>query len=890
MLRCTLFSLFILVLLSACAGDSTPSNEPDIVLADLQPDGLQGEIEPGQDTALDSTPDLGSDTTPDAAVDVIQGDPVLLVTSGASEHVIVLPEAPSPSQLTAAEELRSHLEACTGVSLEVVQGAPDGEPPMIVLGVGPVAESLGVAPSEKEIGEQGFVLRTVPPHVVIAGSAEAGTLNGVQRFLEDELGVRWYAPGVVHAPTMDDVVIPPRDRLQRPAFFWRHTSYEWPGGDEAFWTRQGDNNGSYDPESAQGAKHKVVGSAHSYHHFVHPDEYFDEHPEYFSEIGGVRVRDETQLCLTNPDVLDIVAEKMIQKMSDDPSGHQYRFSQQDYYNYCTCNACSAMNAQYGTTGGTQFWFTNELAKRTAEVHPDKLVATLAYMYTEQPPEGLDMHPNASVWLCHMFPSCDSHPIATCPKDANYKGRAEAWAEQTDHLYIWHYVVDFTHYFNPFPNFRAMAADMQFYRDIGVEGIYLQGMGHGGGGGEFSLLRPWYGMKLLWDPDVDPFALRRDFLQGYYGAAWEPIESWIETLLDKVTDEDIHMHLYTNPGQGYLTDEIVEAGEALFDEAEALVTENEELMDRVRVARMPLTYARLFPRNGYEVVGDTLKFLGEIAPLADVQEFLATMASHGFGAWMEFAGAPDNLALIYSMFAMDHQLKVIDNDLLRVEVVPNLGGRALRIIHKESGDCVTAYNRIQTLFFPFAGGLEDRSGEGFRFYGWVEPAAISNHDALSLTTTQAAMDGITIQRTLTLEDDAPILHVESKLINPKDSDVEARLRTHLELDLGPLADSSVGFTSLGGDAVTQDMAPVIAGLREGKHYYDQEAPAGEWIFSGTKGLDVTWRFDNDEVDFTWVYAYPEELQSLEVEVWSPRALLEPGAELVLHHELEIRPAD
>ncbi len=63
------------------------------------------------------------------------------------------------------------------------------------------------------------------------------------------------------------------------------------------------------------------------------------------------------------------------------------------------------------------------------------------------------------------------------------------------------MVDFTHYYNPFPSLRAMAADMRLYRDLGVEGVCLQGMGHAGGGGEFSLLRPWYGLKVYSFPEA-----------------------------------------------------------------------------------------------------------------------------------------------------------------------------------------------------------------------------------------------------------------------------------------------------------------------------------------------------------------------------------------------------
>ena len=54
-------------------------------------------------------------------------------------------------------------------------------------------------------------------------------------------------------------------------------------------------------------------------------------------------------------------------------------------------------------------------------------ASIAYTYTEQPPVGLELHPNVAVWLCHMFPSCDSHPIATCRLNADYCRRALAWS-------------------------------------------------------------------------------------------------------------------------------------------------------------------------------------------------------------------------------------------------------------------------------------------------------------------------------------------------------------------------------------------------------------------------------------------------------------------------------
>ena len=811
-----------------------------------------------------------------------------IVKNGSCAYKIVLQPGASPSERRAAEELNHYFKAATGVELPVVDSAVAGDSPMFLLGLGDKARALGVNPTPQSLGEQGFVQRVVGPHVVIAGTGAAGTLYGVHRFLEDHLGVRWYAPGVTRIPAVTDLKLPLLDRLVRPAFLWRHTSWNWPGKDAAFMAHQGGNSGSGGADHIYGIQHAHNGRAHSYFWYVSPDEFFATHPEYFSEIGGVRVKRETQLCLTNPEVLEIVTERMLKRMADYPQYRQYNFSQKDYYNYCTCDKCSAMNALYGTAGGTQYWFVNKLAERTSAVYPDKVIGTLAYMYTEEPPTGLRMHPNAAVWLCHMFPSCDSHPIATCPLNADFKRRAIAWSKLTDHLYMWHYNTNFTHYYEPFPNFRAMAADLKFYRDIGVEGIYLQGMGHSGGGGEFSLLRPYTGLKLLWDPDQDVDVIIRDFLKGYYGDAWAPIHEYMRMLHDKVEQDNVHMHLYTNPSMGYLTDPIVARAVALFDQAEKAVAGDAELLERVRVARMPLVYARLFPRNGYKIEDGKLKWQGEIAPFNEVNGFIDRMAAHGFKTLREVGGDTDTLMMMYLMFLSEPEVHTLQNAHLTVEVVPMLAGRALRITDRQSGKGITAYDVRKGMFFPFSGGLESRVGESFRFYGWVEPATVVSQSERSITIALDTFDGFKLERKMTLEPSSPVLHVETRVTNPFTSAKEVRLRSHLELNLGDLNTSRIKFTSLSGRQVDKDVSGIVTNLREGEHFYDQDAPNGAWTFSGSKGLKVTQRLDNSQVDFTWVYAYPDYLNDLEVEVWARQKVLAPGESVTLKQELEIRP--
>lgn len=895
----SLLGLGLALLLLACGGGSDatdvspdPGGDLGDELADAPPPLDTTDVRPETADVADpddvEAADVADPDDAEAAEEVAPPPPAIVL--GPATHVIVLDPGASPSEVRAAEELRSHWQACTGADLPVLTAPPADDTPMIVVGAGPAAVALGVDPDPAALGEQGYAMKTVPPHLVIAGTPAAGTLYGVQRFLEEFVGVRWYAPGVTKTPTVSEVGVPELDRLVTPAFLWRHTSYEWPGGDDAFWNRQADNNGDRGPDDPLGTEVAFDGQAHSYFRFVSPDEFFDTHPEYFSEIGGVRQRDDTQLCLTNPDVLDLVTERMLARMDAMPGVRQHNFSQQDHYNYCQCDACRAMNELYQTNGGTQFWFVNELAKRTSAVFPDKQIGTLAYMYTEEPPVGLEVHPNVAVWLCHMFPSCDAHPTEACPLEADYLRRVTTWSGLTGHLYIWHYVVDFMHYYNPFPNLRGMAANLRLYKTLGIEGIYLQGMGHGGGGGEFSLLRPWYGMKLLWDPFVDADRLIDDFLDGYYGAAAPFLRLWIDRIHAKVADEGIHMHLYTNPAQGYLTDDVVADGEAWFDEAEAAVAGDAELLDRVQVARMPLLYARFFPRNGYELANGKLHWLHAIPAAAELKAFLDRMAAHGFTTVREAAGDASTMNLVYAIVGKDQGTRTIENDQLAVEVVPAMAGRALRLTSKATGQTVTAFNRGPNLFFPFAGGLDDHVGGEFEFYGWVEPGFVTASTPTSLTVRLSTMNGYTLERTLTLVGQQPVLQVTTTLTNPSANPVEARLRSHLELDLGDLPTTRVTFTDKGGQAHDQDLTGPIAALREGQRFYDQSCPAGAWTFSGSKGLAVTQTFVADAIDFTWIYAYPAALGQFDVETWAPETTLGPGQSMTLQYTLDVRAAD
>ena len=303
--------------------------------------------------------------------------------------------------------------------------------------------------------------------------------------------------------------------------------------------------------------------------------------------------------------------------------------------------------------------------------------------------------------------------------------------------------------------------------------------------------------------------------------------------------------------------------------------------------MPLIYARFFPRNGYRIADGSLRFEDRLADKGDLPAFIGLMKQHGFTAIREFYG--DNPKLLLQMDALlSTPLEVVTlrNERIAVDIVPALAGRVLRIVDVSSDQCLTAYNRPRSLYFPFCGGLESRVGEQFRQSGWMELAAVTERGQASVTMTLRTGDGFVLTRTVTLMPDAPVVEIRSVLTNPGTQARPARLRSHLELDMGTLRATRVGFTDRAGKRVEREAAAILAGLREGEAYRAQGAPKAAWTFVGDKGLRLTQRVREEQVDFTRLYAFPEDLGELEAEVWGKATVLEPGQSTALEEAIEI----
>jgi len=515
---------------------------------------------------------------------------MIIAENGKSDYRIVIGEDASPSEKHGASELQSFLKEISGAMIPIVTDKTPVSDHEIILGDNSHLSGLKPGIDWDKLGNEGFTIRTIDNHLVIAGGKLRGTMYGVYTFLEDYLGCRWFASNVSRIPKRNRIDLKPISDTQIPVLEYREPFYT-----DAF---DGDWSARNRMNSTSSRLTRDHGGKVVYSHFVHtfdsllsPKEYFADHPEYFSEVDGKRVSDHTQLCLTNPDVLRISIEKVRQWIKEAPEANIFSVSQNDWHNFCQCSECKAIDDKEGSHSGTMLWFVNQVAEAIEKDYPDKAIDTLAYQYTRKPPKTIIPRKNVIVRLCSIE-CCFSHSLEECETNASFKEDIEGWSKISDRLYIWDYVTDFSHYILPFPNFYVLKPNIQFFVNHGVRGIFEEGNYSSGGKGELAELRAYVMAKLLWNPDYDTDRAVDEFLEGFYGKSSAPIREYINVIHGSVMrDKSLHTNIWANPKIGYLSDENMSMAEELFDKAEKLA-DNDEVLARVLVARLPIQYVRI----------------------------------------------------------------------------------------------------------------------------------------------------------------------------------------------------------------------------------------------------------------------------------------------------------
>jgi len=395
----------------------------------------------------------------------------------------------------------------------------------------------GVVADDLAAEEHRIVIRQ--GQLAIVGGGTRGTLYGVYTFLEDFLGIRFLTVDHTHAPKLPTgKPFPDTDRRYRPRFTYRYPAYQINAQNSAFAARLRCN--TVTPQARLGGNTSIGLAGHIFYRQVPWSQYSKTFPEYFGLRNGIAIAKQydAQLCLTNPDVLQIVTRSVLDELAAHPDQQSIAVSQNDWGHKCTCDRCEAIDRREESGAGTLLQFVNAVAARVAKEHPDVLVGTLAYSYSQRPPRTLRARDNVYIQLTSHDCSI-TDPVATSdyPASVAFRRDLAGWGRISRRIHLWYYNTDFAMYHMPVPNMLTLAPNLRYFATHGVTGVFAQSVFNAPHAGLNDLMN-YLTARLLWNPSADSDALMNEFLRLHYGAAGPRIRGYIDRIHSAATDKGI----------------------------------------------------------------------------------------------------------------------------------------------------------------------------------------------------------------------------------------------------------------------------------------------------------------------------------------------------------------
>lgn len=458
--------------------------------------------------------------------------------------------------------------------------------------------------------EDAFRLQVKDGGLTVRGGGSRGVLYGVYELLERFGGCGWFAPGCETIPEREVLAVPADlDVVERPAFLQRETSWINVLSNDAFAARLRFDGRRQDKPLYGGTAYpfvKGLNLCHTFRGLVPPEKWFTKHPEWFSEIDGHRLGENSQLCCTNPELVKFAVQEIRERLKANPQARFVGVSQNDNRNYCRCADCAALAKAEGSQAGPYMKFVNAIAEEIEKDHPDVLIETLAYQYTRKPPKRIRPRRNVAICLC-SFECAFERPF---DQSSHWETKCFArdlrkWGAICPNLFIYNYAVNFSNYLYPFPNLRTIVPNYRLFLKNGARWIYDQANGRGYHG-DLADLKCYLQSKLMWNSDRDVDQLIDRFLPAYYGKAAPFVRQYLDELYAAF---DIDVPSGPEPGARvahssiycerlpWLDDAKLTRWADLWQEAEKAVQDDSERHFRVRMSALSVLYVRL--KRAYE---------------------------------------------------------------------------------------------------------------------------------------------------------------------------------------------------------------------------------------------------------------------------------------------------
>lgn len=470
--------------------------------------------------------------------------------------MIVIPENPDECTSDTAAELSAILgRALKNKPAIVSEKNIIDKVAVLYLGETAAAKKAGL--SAGSMASQSFRIRSVPGGVCILGGSPLGTLYGAYEFLQRVCDIWYVAPGAEYIgkrelPSFSGIdfsFVPAMKnrRIYHAGYAWRlrEARIQWYEFDKR---NRISSDGLECPPMQPYMKYRDMNyvvsktpgrSCHNFFDYVPESQYAKEHPEYFcmnrDGIRDYRRNAGGQLCLSNPDVFQIVYRHLENSIATDRCKNPvdyprvYDFSQEDNTNYiCCCPECKKLITKYGNSdAGLLLWFVNKLAKRIHEKYPDVFIRTYAYVSTEKLPKGIRAEDNVIIQYCDLYSKCNHlHPL-THPVNRERMELMKDWSGLTKHLMVWDYILQGGSL--PLSLIDAIPDDVRFFRSCNIDWIFMETEFRNESEASFGHLKNFVLAQFYFNPDQNLGKLIDVYCRGYFGKAHAEMKAYLNYL-------------------------------------------------------------------------------------------------------------------------------------------------------------------------------------------------------------------------------------------------------------------------------------------------------------------------------------------------------------------------
>src|SRR5262245_36332622 len=156
-----------------------------------------------------------------------------IAEDGKARCAIVEQADAAEPEKAAVRKLADALRQITGAEFKVEKDAKEIPQRAIIVGPGALAEKYFPELDLASLGAEELVMRVKEEKLLLAGGRPRGTLYAVNRFLQEQCGVRWWTPWATNMPAKKTLEVADLDVREKPAFEYRAPF--WFAGFEPTW-------------------------------------------------------------------------------------------------------------------------------------------------------------------------------------------------------------------------------------------------------------------------------------------------------------------------------------------------------------------------------------------------------------------------------------------------------------------------------------------------------------------------------------------------------------------------------------------------------------------------------------------------------------------------------